>query len=182
MGIPSSIEILPTDILEQLQALLRDPRVTQMDATRRLNAILAEQGAEPVSKSAVNRYALKMDKIGAKLSQSRAIADMWIGKLGNEPSGKVGALLNEMIRNLAFDATLAMGEGDGPVDPRMIKALAEAVEKLERASTVNQDRADKIEKTLVKLEKEAQGPGSSRKLDVATLQAVREGIYGLVQQ
>lgn len=181
---PSSITTLPADILEQLQALLRDPRVTQMDATQRINAILSGQGAEPVSKSAVNRYAMKMDRIGAKLSQSRAIADMWIGKLGNEPAGKVGALLNEVVRNLAFESAMHMAEDEEPADPKLIKELAFAIEKLEKASSENEKRAEQLrkqaEEKLSKLEAEAAGGKSGRKLDQATLQAVRQEVYGLV--
>jgi len=144
MGIPSTIKTLAPDILEQLQTLLRDPRVTQLEATARINAILLEQGEEPISKSAVNRYSLKMDRIGAKLTQGRAIADMWIGKLGNEPAGKVGALLNEVVRNLAFESAMHMSEGEEPTDPKLIRALAIAIEKLERASTENEKRAAQI--------------------------------------
>lgn len=136
----SSIEQLPADILQQLQALLRDPRVTQMDATQRINAILAEQGEAPVSKSAVNRYSVKMDKIGAKLQQSRAIADMWLGKLGNEPQGQIGKLLNEVVRNLAFDTAMHLAEGEEPTDPKLIKELALAIEKLENAASINEKR------------------------------------------
>lgn len=146
MSKSSTIETLPADILERLQALLRDPRITQMDATQRINAILSEQGEEPVSKSAVNRYSLKMDKIGAKLTQSRAIADMWIGKLGNEPAGKVGALLNEVVRNLAFESAMHMAEDEKPADPKLIKELAFAIEKLEKASSENEKRATEIRK------------------------------------
>ena len=53
-----------------------------------------------------------MEKIGARLQQSREIAKMWIGRLGAEPQGEVGKLLNEMVRGLAFDATVAMADGD----------------------------------------------------------------------
>ena len=188
MGKQSTITTLPTDILEQLQALLRDPRVTQMEATQRINAILAEQGEEPISKSAVNRYSLSMDKVGAKLSQSRAIADMWIGKLGNEPQGKVGALLNEMVRNLAFESAMRMSEDEKPTDPKLVKELAIAIDKLERAASINQKTAIEIEKRVLekaasnidKLEAGAQKSG--KKLDAETLKAVREEIYGLVSQ
>jgi hypothetical protein len=146
MAKASTIETLPADILEQLQALLRDPRITQMHATQRINAILSEQGAEPVSKSAVNRYAVKMDKIGAKLTQSRAIADMWIGKLGNEPQGQTGKLLNEVVRNLAFDAAMHMAEDEEPADPKLIKELSIAIEKLESAASKNEARDALIRK------------------------------------
>jgi hypothetical protein len=143
---PSTITSLPPDILEQLQALLRDPRVTQLDATKRINAILAEQGEPPLSKSAVNRYSIKMDRIGAKLQQSRAIAEMWIGKLGSEPAGQTGKLLNEVVRNLAFDAAMHMAEDEEPAHPGAIKELAIAIEKLENAASKNEQRDAMIRK------------------------------------
>ena len=146
MGNKSSIKTLPSDILEQLQALLRDPRMTQLDATARINAILTDQGQTPVSKSAVNRYAIKMAEVGAKLQQSREIADMWIGKLGNQPSGQVGKLLNEVVRNLAFDAAMHMAEDEEPAHPGAIKELAIAIEKLEAAASKNEQRDALIRK------------------------------------
>ena len=182
MGIKSTIKSLAPDILEQLQALLRDPRLTQLDATRRINDILTEQGEEPLSKSAINRYSLKMDKIGAKLTQSRAIADMWIGKLGNEPAGKVGALLNEVVRNLAFDAAIHMSEDEEPANPKLIKALAEAIEKLERASSENEKRSAQIRKeaaleaanTMAKTAKDA---GVSEE----TIKRIRMDVLGMAE-
>jgi len=146
MAKKSTIKTLPADILEQLQALLRDPRVTQLDATQRINAILAEQGQEPVSKSAVNRYAMQMAEVGRKLQESRAIAEMWIGKLGSQPAGEVGKLLNEVVRNLAFDAAMHMAEDEEPAHPGAIKELAIAIEKLENAASKNEQRDALIRK------------------------------------
>jgi len=143
----SSIDLLPDDIRTKLQELLRDPRVTQLDATRRINEILEGEGhAERLSKSAVNRYFLKMEEVGKKLKQSREIAQMWIGRLGAEPQGEVGKLLNEMVRTLAFEATMNMAEGEEPVQPRMLKDLSIAIERLERAATTNIKREEEIRK------------------------------------
>jgi len=141
----SSIERLPDDIRDKLHELLRDPRVTQLEATKRINAILEEEGLpDRVSKSAVNRYAAKMEEVGAKLRQSREIAKMWIGKLGAAPQGEVGKLLNEMIRTLAFEMTLNLSEGTIEAEPKMLKDLAIAIERLERAATTNLKREQEI--------------------------------------
>ncbi len=145
----SSIDRLPEDIRTQLQELLRDPRVTQLEATRRINAILEEQGNLPLSKSSVNRYAVRMDKIGARIRQSREVAQMWIGKLGAEPQGEVGKLLNEMVRNLAFEATTEMLDGEAPIEPKMLKDLAIAIERLERAASENVSREKEIRKRAI---------------------------------
>lgn len=141
----SSIDRLPEDVREQLDTLLRDPRLTQLDTVRRINAILEESDhPERLSKSAVNRYKLRMDKVGEKIRQSREVARMWIGQLGAEPQGEVGKLLNEMVRNLAFDATVAMADGDAPVEPKMLKDMAIAIERLERAASENVKRDEQI--------------------------------------
>ena len=148
---PSSIDRLPDDIKERLQELLRDPRVTQLEATARINRILVEEGhPERLTKSSVNRYFVRMEEVGAKLRQSREVAQMWIGRLGAEPQGEVGKLLNEMVRALAFEATMQMSEGSEPVEPKMLRDMAIAIEKLERATTENVKREREIRQQALK--------------------------------
>ncbi len=143
----SSIDRLPDDIREKLHELMRDPRVNQTETARRINVILEEEGhPERVSKSGLNRYVLKMEKVGAKVRQSREIAQMWIGELGAAPQGEVGKLLNEMVRTLAFETTMDLAEGETPVEPKMIKDLSIAIERLERAATTNVKREEEIRK------------------------------------
>ena len=40
----NSIKTLPPALLEQLQGWLRDPAITQLEATERLNAVKARSG------------------------------------------------------------------------------------------------------------------------------------------
>ncbi len=150
----STIKTLPDELLEQLQAWLRDPKITQLEATERLNELLIEIGEKPRSKSAVNRYAMQMNEIGAKIQQSREVADMWIAKFGNQPQGKVGQLLNEMVRTLAFEGIVNLSEEEGSIDPKSLKDLAQAIKALEDAATINEKRQREIEKAI--LEKAAE--------------------------
>jgi Lon protease-like protein len=145
---PSTIDRLPDDVRIQLQELLRDPRVTQLEATARINAILEDEGhPDRLSKSAVNRYAVRMEEVGKKLRETREIAQMWIGKLGAEPQGEVGKLLNEMVRTLAFRAAMNAHESvDEDIDPKLLKSLAVSVYRLERAASENQMLEEKIRK------------------------------------
>lgn len=151
MARASSIEQLPADILEQLQALLRDPRVTQLDVTARINAALVERGEEPVSKSAVNRYSMKMEQVGKRIRQSREVADMWIGKLGAAPQGKTGQMINEILRVISFemsDKLLDMvdrGDPDEvPAVVAMLKDLSLSTMRLEKAANDNFKRETEI--------------------------------------
>lgn len=176
----NSIKSLPPPLLEQLQEWLRDPAITQLEATERLNALLEEIGEPPRSKSAVNRYAMKMSEVGAKIQQSREIADMWIAKFGNAPQGKVGALLNELVRNLAFETALHMSEDEEPADPGALKELAQAIEKLERASTINEKRQLEIEKAVLeKAAEQTERAVVQAGLSADTAQQIKRQILGI---
>ncbi|MDY0212565.1 MAG: DUF3486 family protein [Desulfuromonadaceae bacterium] len=147
---PSSIDRLPVDIRTQLQELLRDPRVTQLDATEQINRILAEDGhAEQISKSAVNRYSMRMAKVGRRLQESREVAQMWIGKLGATPQGEVGNLVNEILRTLSFDISLILQDGElnaesAPEVVGMLKDLALTSMRLEQSANLNVEREKEI--------------------------------------
>ncbi len=190
MGQPSTIEQLPEDILDQLHELLRDPRVTQLAATRKINEILAAEGVpDRVTKSAVNRYDLKMRVAGEKLRQSREVAKMWIGKLGAAPQGQVGHLVNEMLRTLAFDLSLKLQDTTineetlpGVID--QVKALALAVQRLEASSTMNVKREAEIrtqERERLKEEtlKAVDAAGAGGKMSAAALKEAIKKVYGV---
>ncbi|WP_010324370.1 DUF3486 family protein [Marinobacterium stanieri] len=146
MARKSSIDLLPAEIRDALHELLRDPAISQLEATQKVNALLEAEGHdERLSKSSVNRYSQRMDAIGEKMRQSRQIADQWIGKLGNQPQGQVGKLLNEFTRTMAFETALHMSEDDEPIPPKLLKELSLAIKHLEEASSVNEKREREIE-------------------------------------
>ena len=150
---PSTIEILPPEIKTQLQAWLQDPRITQLEATERANALLELAGhPERVTKSAVNRYAVRMEEVGAKLRQSREVAQMYIAQVGAAPQGQSGLLINEMLRSMAFEVSLKMQEADAD-DPEsmaatisQLKNLALTMQRLEQSATINVKREGEIRK------------------------------------
>jgi len=149
MARKSSIDLLPAEIRDALHELLRDPTVNQLEATQKVNALLeAEEHEIRLSKSAVNRYSQRMDAIGEKMRQSRQIADMWIGKLGNQPQGQVGKLLNEFTRTMAFETALHMSEGEDPIPPKLLKELSLAIKHLEEAASVNEKREREIRRQM----------------------------------
>jgi hypothetical protein len=180
---PSSIDLLPGDIREKLQGLLRDPRCTQLEATRKINEILVAEGhSERVTKSSVNRYALKMEEAGAKLRQSREIAEMWIGRLGAAPQGQVGNLVNEILRTLSFDVTLFLQKGEvdmesAPAVVDMLKGLALTMQRLEQAANLNVKREAEIRKQA--LEEAAEKAGDVAKqagVSAETIQRIRRDV------
>lgn len=157
----SSIDLLPDAVRSQLQALLADRKMTQLEVVRRINATLATLSAagqlpaeapESVSKSALNRYAVRMEEVGAKLRQSREVAEMFIGHVGAAPQGQMGLLINEMLRSMAFELSLKMQDIDLENPETMsatidqVKALALAVQRLEQSTSINVKREGEIRK------------------------------------
>lgn len=181
MARKSSIDLLPDEIRDALHALLRDPAVTQLEATKRVNALLDAEGSEvELSKSAVNRYSQRMDAIGDKMRQSRQIAEMWIGKLGNQPQGQVGKLLNEFTRTMAFETALHMSEGEDPVPPKLLKELSLSIKHLEEAASVNEKREREIRKQMAEEAAEtAETVAKQQGLTREGVKAIKEQILGI---
>ncbi len=183
---PSTIDQLPDDIRAKLQELLRDPRVTQLEATAKINAILETEGHDDrISKSAVNRYAIRMEQAGAKIRESREVAEMWIGQLGATPQGKVGNFVNETLRTLALDISLVLQEGqlngkNAPKAAKMLNNLALAMQRLEKAANLNVEREKEIrqeerERAADQAAKIAKKGG----LSSDTVQEIRRQILGI---
>jgi hypothetical protein len=178
----SSIEQLPPEFLEKFQEMLGDPRINQLEVTRRINELLVEAGMEDkqVSKSAVNRYKLRMDRVGRRIRESREVADMFISKFGAQPQGKVGNLLNEMVRTMAFESMLDFSEGGEKASPKMLKDLAVAVHRLERAATENVKRDEEIRKqALTDAADMVDEMATQQGLDQSQAQYWREQILGI---
>lgn len=183
---PSTIERLPPDILDQLHALLRDPRVTQLDATARINVILEEEGHEDrVTKSSVNRYKVRMDELGARIRESRQVAEMWVAKLGAAPQGQIGNLVNETLRTLSFELSHKLISGtlndeSMPGTVKMLKELSLSVMRLERASSENvkreQEIRDQVKREAVEVLEKVSHKGG---LSAATKENFRRELLGI---
>jgi hypothetical protein len=181
---PSTIDILPPDIKSQLQAWLQDPRISQLEATERANSLLELAGhPERVTKSAVNRYAVRMEEVGAKLRQSREVASMFISHVGAAPQGQTGLLINEMLRSMAFELSLKMQEADMD-DPEamsatisQIKNLSLTMQRLEQSATINVKREGEIKRQALEsaaetMEKTAKSEG----VTAETIQRIRRDV------
>ena len=190
MGRPSSIRRLPTDLREALEAWLRDKRLTQVEAAERLNAFLAERELPQVSRRAVNRYARSMDKVGERMRQSREMADSWIARLGEQPSGRVGDLVISMMTTLVYEINLKLQDAEIDVDSlpglsRQLRELSLTVQRLQRASKVSaerelqireEERREAAEDLARRAESEA---GASGSVSAERLRQIAREVYGV---
>lgn len=151
MGRKSTVDLLPDELRQKLLNLLKDPSITQKDIVCLINN---EAGEDVVSKSSVNRYAKRMEAMIEKTRQAREVADMYLNSVGNDTRNKLGKIVNERVRMLAFDLTdeiMALREsGEEGIDPKqvseIIQKVSRAVKELEQAEKLNAEREAKIRK------------------------------------
>ena len=153
MPVPSTIDRLPEDIKLELQRLLQNPRITQLDVTARINEILEADGhPERVTKSSVNRYAVKMNEAVVKVRQANEMAEMWIARFGSAPQGKIGAVVMNLLTALSYDITMKLNDTDFS-DPEAMAAtidqvqrMALTIQRLEQSASLSVKREAEIRK------------------------------------
>lgn len=183
-GRTSKIDQLPDDIKSQLSMMLRDKKYSQSAILKEINALIREAGLDDelkLSRSGLNRYASKMEQVGAEIRQAREVAKAWTQRFGDEPESDVGKLAIEMIKQMAFNTTLKQMNGD-EVDPAVLNQLALATQRLEQASKISYEREKAIREETLKaaaraVEQAAKENGAKKEDVLKMVQAV----YGIHQ-
>ena len=190
MSRPSSIDRLPEEIKAEIGKLRM--RGCTIDA---ILEHLRKLVPDAPSRSALGRWALKMDALGEKMRHSREIATALASHLGDAPESQAAKLNIELLHNqmmqlflnAAEDDTEAMAES-GQIalkgDPEGLMMLAKAVQSLTSASKTNNDFIAAAEKRAgERAKKEAvasvERVGREMGVSAGTLQAIRAGIFGV---
>lgn len=165
MARPSSIDRLPPEIRERIGRL--------RDAGRTIDEILAALDAldVDVSRSALGRHVQKLDRIGERLRDRRALAEALMDRFGPQDDDKLARANLEMLHGILFDLT--SGEDGEPVTfaPEQAMFLASAFRSL---VTSQKSLTDLIEKGRAKALAEA-----AAALDDAARSAEAAGEKGL---
>lgn len=152
-GRASKVDLLPPDIKTRLAMMLRDKMFSQAEILEEINDLIRDCGLPEtalLSKTGLNRYASKMEKMGAKIRESREMAEIWTKQIGEAPQSDVGKLLMEAVKTIAFDKAMSLGQLDD-VDPKVINQLALVANRIEQAQAINEERDRKIRKEVAQL-------------------------------
>ena len=153
MGQKSAVDKLPEPLRKRLIELLNRPDVTQLEI---VDAINAEAGEPLISKSSLNRYALRMKKFAEKNRQAREVAEAYLEKYGSDTRNKLGKVVNEQIRLVAFDLICELEElkESKDVDPKLmtevIFKVSRGLKELEHAEKLNAEREAAIKELILK--------------------------------
>lgn len=175
-GRRSSIDLLPEDIRLQLNAALRDRRLTQRQILDAINPLLDERGEKPVSRSAINRYSMHIEEKGAMMREAREAADALVGGLGEQKGTDLGRAVTEMVKTMTFDKVL----NDDGLEVDDLNKLALICQRIERASKISLEREAQVRKQALEAAADAvEETAIQMGNDAETAQFWREKVLGV---
>lgn len=192
---PSSIDRLPSEIREVIGALRQDGRTID-----EILAKLQELKVE-VSRSALGRHVQTLAQVGERMRRSRDLAQSLTARFGDQPDNRLARMNLELLHNALFETLIAAdsseGEGDeddeeadgrAPIamDPKSLKALADALRSMASAEKLDAERITrmKAEARREALEEAAKAVDKAAKkvsggMTKDTIQAIKSEILGV---
>nr|DAX72706.1 MAG TPA: Protein of unknown function (DUF3486) [Caudoviricetes sp.] len=152
-GRASKVDLLPPNIKTQLAMMLRDKQFSQAEILDEINELIRDCGLPEtalLSRTGLNRYASRMEKVGAKIRQAREVAEVWTKQFGEKPQTDIGKTVIELVKHLAFEMSSQYAE-NGIAEPKELAMLAVTVQRLESAANLSYEREHKIRKEVAQL-------------------------------
>ncbi|MEH8031555.1 DUF3486 family protein [Gallibacterium anatis] len=181
-GRASKVDLLPPNIKTQLAMMLRDKQYSQTEILQEINDLITDCGlpeSMQLSRTGLNRYASRMEKIGARIRQSREIAEIWTKQFGEMPESDIGKTVIELVKHLAFEMSSQYAE-NGVAEPKELAMLAMTVQRLEQAANLSYERERKIRKeVLEQAAKAVEEAGKQSGMAIADVEKMMRAVYGI---
>lgn len=170
MGRRSTIEQLAPELTALCNRLVREGHTIE-EITAHLNEMDAG-----VSRSAVGRYVKGAREQMKQYQDAQAVAGQWVAQLGENPKGDVGALLAEMLKNVAFQTISQMGSADAKAPkPMDVMLLAKSIKDLESTSKASLERRERIKRAALESAADKAGEVGTRVgLSQATIDEIQK--------
>ena len=151
MGVRSSVERLADDDRARLHKMLRDPDVTQRDIAEALG----------LSKSAVNRHAVRMKRFAERNRQARELVKEYLACVGAEGQQEFSEVIVHQLRDVIYDLMLEIQtlqetpaeDDDGHVE--RVSKIAELITRASRSVRETETAADRSAERRRRLRAEA---------------------------
>lgn len=135
MARTSKIRRLPPELREQLHNML-DAGVPLEEITAHLKGLGAD-----VSRSGLGRYKQQIDKVSARMRESRQMAEAIMDRMGADAAtGKGGSALIQMLTTLTTDYMVRrLDDPDAEMEVDDLRALSRAIKERAQAARATQD-------------------------------------------
>ena len=143
MGRKSTLRRLPPEIQAEINRILSEGRLTLDELLEHLRGL----GVEGVSRAALGRQKQKIDKMAARLRQSREMTEALIREAGpSAAEGEQGRLLVRALRGLMLNYLAQVEEDEA--DPRSFMAIARSLKDMAQANRLDQDFEAKVRERI----------------------------------
>ncbi|MGX2974755.1 DUF3486 family protein [Ursidibacter arcticus] len=181
-GRASKVDLLPPNIKTQLAMMLRDKQFSQAEILQEINDLIRDCGLPDemqLSKTGLNRYASRMEKVGAKIRQAREVAEIWTKQFGEMPQSDIGKTVIELVKHLAFEMSSRFAE-EGIAEPKELAMLAVTVQRLEAAANLSYERERKIRKEVIEqAAKAVEEAGKQSGANMEDVTKMVKAVYGI---
>lgn len=123
----SSIQMLPDEAqphVDEAVKALADRKRSAEAIREELNSHLLGLGLDPISKSAFNRYSLRLSISGRKLMEKREAVKAFVREIGSKPDVNISLAISEFGKSMIYDVIERVNENDGMLAPKELAALA----------------------------------------------------------
>ncbi|MCT8557100.1 DUF3486 family protein [Glaesserella parasuis] len=182
-GRASKVDLLPPNIKTQLAMMLRDKQYSQTQILEEINDLIRDCGFDEsycLSKTGLNRYANRMEKMASKIRNAREVAEIWTKQFGEAPQSDIGKIVMEMVKNIAFETSIRLGEQEGGIEPKDLALLSSALQRLEQAESLSYERERKIRKEVIEqAAKAVEESGTQAGLSLEDVTKMVKAVYGI---
>ncbi|MGO1078328.1 phage protein Gp27 family protein [Inquilinus sp. CA228] len=183
MARPSKIDRLPGEFREAIGRLRE-----QGHTIDEILAHLRSLGVDTISRTGLGEHVQKLDAIGERIRQSRAMARELVERYGEAGEDRLARLNIELLHDLVFRLQTAVVDGEpvqlSTLDAQRLSATLRNAQTSARAD-IDLARAKKVwadeqKKKLAAVEAEIEAAGPDAKPDpAAVLKRIREDVYGI---
>lgn len=186
----SSFDLLPAEcdgIVAWAASELADREKTQTsiyaEFAAKCEAIMAEHRGElefsiPAFAS-FNRYSLRQARLSRRLDQTREIVAVLAQKHDAKASDDLTIIAGEMIKSVVLHM---LGDGADGVEPKELKALADAFRAAQAAQNMSTDRRTKEDaKVAARIGEAVDSVAKAKGLTGETAEAIKAQILGVAQ-
>ncbi|MCX8016644.1 MAG: DUF3486 family protein [Rhodocyclaceae bacterium] len=171
----SKVDGLPAQLKAELERLLADRTHGGYEA---LSAWLRELGYE-ISKSSLHRYDARLQRVMASIKASAEAARL-LAQTAPDEADEHSAAVIRLVQSSLFEAMLKVREAED-ADPaeqvKLLSSAARAIAEASRASIGQKRWAEEVREKINEIARAAQKAG--KKIDLATLETIKDGMYGL---
>ncbi|MDA5623711.1 DUF3486 family protein, partial [Pasteurella multocida] len=101
-------------------------------------------------------------------------------QFGEMPQTDIGKALMEMVKQIAFETSLKLGEQEGGIEPKQLALLSSAIQRLEQAESLSYKRELAIRKEVAQQAADtAEKIVTEAGLSASTVKKLKEQILGV---